>query len=218
MSRVNGVIFDMDGLIFDTERLSFNAWKDVCAEVGYEIDMSFYCTLIGRNLKGFGKLMIEKFGEDFPLESLYEKKIKYQMNAIEKDGIPLKKGIHELLDYLKENGYKIAVATSTSRDRAEYLLKLGGVLEKADYVICGDEVVNSKPDPEIFLKAAEKLRVDPKECMVLEDSGAGIEAAYSAGMLGVNIPDMKSPDENMKSKSYKICESLLDVIDILENV
>ena len=162
--------------------------------------------------------MIEKFGEDFPLESLYEKKIKHQMNAIEKDGIPLKRGIHELLDYLKKNGYKVAVATSTSRDRAEHLLKLGGVLEKADYVICGDEVVNSKPDPEIFLKAAEKLGVEPKECMVLEDSGAGIEAAYSAGMLGVNIPDMKEPDENMKSKSYRICESLLDVIDILENV
>ena len=78
--------------------------------------------------------MIEKFGEDFPLESLYEKKIKHQMKAIEKDGIPLKRGIHELLNYLKENGYKVAVATSTSRDRAEYLLKLGGVLEKADYV------------------------------------------------------------------------------------
>ena len=218
MRRVNGVIFDMDGLIFDTERLSFNAWRDICAEIGYEMDRAFYCTLIGRNLKGFGKLMIEKFGEDFPLESLYEKKIKHQMKAIEKDGIPLKRGLHELLNYLKENGYKVAVATSTSRDRAEYLLKLGGVLEKADYVICGDEVVNSKPDPEIFLKAAEKLGVEPKECMVLEDSGAGIEAAYSAGMLGVNIPDMKEPDENMKSKSYRICESLLDVIDILENV
>lgn len=91
MRRVNGVIFDMDGLIFDTERLSFNAWRDICAEIGYEMDRNFYCTLIGRNLKGFGKLMIEKFGEDFPLESLYEKKIKHQMNAIEKDGIPLKK-------------------------------------------------------------------------------------------------------------------------------
>lgn len=217
MRKVNGVIFDMDGIIFDTERISFRAWKKVCAEVGYEMEEEFYCNLIGRNFKGFSKIMMEKFGDEFPLESLYEKKIELQLEAIDKDGLPLKKGIHELLDYLKENGYKVAVATSTTRNRAEEMLKIGGVLSKADYVICGDEVVNSKPDPEIFLKAAKKLGVDPKECIVLEDSGAGIEAAYSAGMLGINVPDMKKPDENMISKSYRICDSLLDVIDVLEN-
>lgn len=217
MRKVNGVIFDMDGIIFDTERISFDAWKKVCAEVGYEMEEEFYCNLIGRNFKGFSKIMMEKFGDEFPLESLYEKKIELQLEAIDKDGLPLKKGIHELLDYLKDNGYKVAVATSTTRNRAEEMLRIGGVLSKADYVICGDEVVNSKPDPEIFLKAAKKLGVEPKECIVLEDSGAGIEAAYSAGMLGINVPDMKKPDENMISKSYRICDSLLDVIDVLEN-
>ena len=218
MRSINGVIFDMDGIIFDTETISFDSWKHVCSEVGYELDKEFYCTLIGRNVKGIGKLMIEKFGEDFPIESLYEKKVDRQMKIIEKEGVPLKKGIHELLDYLRINNYKIAVATSTSRNRAEHLLKLGGILPKVDYVICGDEVVNSKPDPEIFLKAAEKLGVVPEECVVLEDSGAGIEAAYSAGMRGINIPDMKVPDENIKSKSYKICDSLLDVIDLLQSI
>lgn len=216
MKNVKAVIFDMDGLIFDTEKLSFEGWQSICAKEGYNMDKDFYITLIGRNLKGFGKLMKDKFGEDFPLERLYEEKVKHQLDSINKDGVPLKKGIHELLVFLKENNYKVAVATSTPRDRAEKMLTMGEILDKADTTVCGDEVENSKPDPEIFLKAAKNLGIDPKDCIVLEDSGAGIEAAFRAGMIPINIPDMKEPDDEMKEKSRYICESLLHVIDLLK--
>ncbi|MGG7176902.1 HAD family hydrolase [Clostridium paraputrificum] len=218
MRNIEAVIFDMDGLMFDTERISFRSWKEVCKKEGLTMEEDFYTSLIGRNLKGFGVIMKETYGEDFPLDRLYEEKIKIMTDFMNKNGVPVKTGLHELLDYLKDQNYKVAVATSTSRERALHMLEMAGVKNKVNYVICGDEVINSKPNPEIFLKAAEKLGVSPDKCIVLEDSGAGIEAAHAAGMKGINVPDMKVPDEEMKKRSFMICNSLLEVRDYLKNV
>lgn len=217
MRNIEAVIFDMDGLIFDTERISYKAWKTVCEKEGYEIEEDFYTSLIGRNFKGFSVIMREHYGKEMPLERIYEEKIKLMTDEIDTHGVPLKRGVHELLDYLNRENYKVAIATSTVRERASKMLNSVGVLDKADYLICGDDVTNSKPDPEIFLKAAENLGVKPEKCIVLEDSGTGIEAAFNAGMKGINIPDMKMPDEDMKKKAFKIFDNLLDVKDYLEN-
>lgn len=215
--RVDGVIFDMDGLILDTEKVSHKCFTDVTKKYGYEMDKDFYCTLIGRNLKGIRELFEQKYGKDFPFDKIYEEKIDIMMDFIDKNGVELKKGVLELLEYLAVKNYKIALATSTKRERATILLDKVGIREKFMASVCGDEVINSKPDPEIFLKAAEKLGVKPENCIVLEDSGAGIEAAYNAGMIPINVPDMKVPDEEMKERAFKICDSLLDVIELLEN-
>ena len=142
---------------------------------------------------------------------LHENHNKITEEYIKKNGVPIKEGVNELIDYLKENDYKIALATSSDREKAEYLLELVKIKDKFDYIICGNDIVNSKPNPEIFLKAAENLKVEPKECIVIEDSKFGVKAAVNAGMKAINVPDMKMPDSEVKSMAFKIFNNLLEV-------
>ena len=218
MKNIKAVIFDMDGILIDTERISFNAFKEVLKGYNYEMSEEFYLTMIGRNVKSIKELMLEEYGNDFPFEEVYKKKVKIAIDTIDRDGVIVKPGVHEIVDYLKNNNYRIAVATSTRKERAHYLLEQIGIKDKVDYIICGDQVVNSKPDPEIFLKAAKGIGIEPQNCMVIEDSDAGILAASRAGMTGINVPDMKKPDENMKKLAFKICSSLLDVKTYMESI
>lgn len=218
MKNIKAVIFDMDGILIDTERISFNAFKEVLKGYSYEMSEEFYLTMIGRNVKSIKEVMLSEYGSSFPFDEIYEKKVKIAVETIDRDGVIIKPGVHELVDYLKDNNYRIAVATSTRKERAHYLLEQIGIKDKVDYIICGDQVVNSKPDPEIFLKAAKGIGIKPQNCMVIEDSDAGILAASRAGMTGINVPDMKKPDENMKKLAFKICSSLLDVKTYMESI
>ena len=218
MKNIKAVIFDMDGILIDTERISFNAFKEVLKGYNYEMSEEFYLTMIGRNVKSIKEVMLSEYGSSFPFDEIYEKKVKIAVETIDRDGVIIKPGVHELVDYLKDNNYRIAVATSTRKERAHYLLEQIGIKDKVDYIICGDQVVNSKPDPEIFLKAAKGIGIEPQNCMVIEDSDAGILAASRAGLPGINVPDMKKPDENMKKLAFKICSSLLDVKTYMESI
>lgn len=217
MKKAEAVIFDMDGVLIDTERISFKSFQEVFKKYSYEIDEKFYLTMIGRNVKSIRGLMENEYGTSFPFDEIYEQKVNLSREIISRDGVIMKKGVHELIDYLIKENYKIAVATSTSRIRALQLLEEIGVKQKVNFVICGDQVENSKPDPEIFLKAAKGLGVEPEKCIVIEDSDAGITAAHAAKMIGINVPDMKNLDDETKKLAFKICESLLEVKKYLEN-
>ena len=218
MKNIKAVIFDMDGVLIDTEKISFNSFKKVLSGYNYEMSEAFYLTMIGRNVKSIKELMINEYGEEFPFEEVYEKKVKIAVDTINRDGVIVKPGVHEIIDYLRDNNFKIAVATSTRRERAHYLLEQIGIKDKVNYIICGDQVENSKPDPEIFLKAAKGINIPPENCIVIEDSDAGILAASKAGMMGINVPDMKMPDENMKKLAFKICSNLLEVKTYIESI
>lgn len=126
--------------------------------------------------------------------------------------MPIKKGSRELLGHLKENGYRIALATSSTRASAEAHLTASGLLKYFDATVCGDEVKNSKPDPEIYLKAAGKLGTEPGLTYAVEDSYLGVEAASNAGMTVFMVPDLNPPREKEKTLAYKICDSLFDII------
>ena len=217
MKKVDAVIFDMDGVLIDTERISFKSFQEVFKKYSYDMDEKFYLTMIGRNVKSIRSLMENKYGTSFPFDEIYEQKVRLARETIDRDGVIIKKGVHELIDYLRKENYKIAVATSTSRMRALELLEEIGVKEKVNFIICGDQVENSKPNPEIFLKAAKGLGVEPEKCIVIEDSDAGITAAHAAKMTGINVPDMKVLDEETKKLAFKTCESLLEVKKYLEN-
>lgn len=217
MKKAEAVIFDMDGVLIDTERISFKSFQEVFKKYSYEMDEKFYLTMIGRNVKSIRGLMENEYGTSFPFDEIYEQKVNLCREIISRDGVIMKEGVHELIDYLIKENYKIAVATSTSRMRAVQLLEEIGVKEKVNFVICGDQVENSKPDPEIFLKAAKGLGVEPEKCIVIEDSDAGITAAHAAKMIGINVPDMKILDDETKKLAFKICESLLEVKKYLEN-
>ena len=218
MKKVDAIIFDMDGVLIDSERISFKCFQEVFKEYNYKIDEKFYLKLIGRNVKSIKAIMEEEYGNDFPFDSIYKKKAKLALEITDKNGVIIKPGVHELLDYLNKENYKIAVATSTRRERALQLLEEAKIKEKVNYVICGDQVENSKPDPEIFLKAAKGLDVNPEKCIVIEDSDAGITAAHAAKMIGIHVPDMKFLEDDTKKLAFKICENLIEVKEYLEEI
>ncbi|SCI15921.1 MULTISPECIES: HAD family hydrolase [unclassified Romboutsia] len=216
MENIKGIIFDMDGVLIDTEKISFECWVKAFKKYGYNYNMDVHTSIIGRNNESIRNVLGQTYGIEFPLDDIYECRTKYMNEYLELNGTPSKLGVHELLRFLKENEYKIALATSTNRKRAIKRLESAGIENVFDGIICGDEVENSKPNPEIFLKAAKKLGLRPEECMVVEDSPAGIEAGYNGGMTVIHVPDMIEPSEEMKMKSSYIFENLFMVKQYLE--
>lgn len=205
------VIFDMDGLMLDSERVTYEEYKNKLEELNYIFDDQMYRTCLGKNKPSVYKIFLNHYGEEFPMDKIWDE-VHVSLDARLKQETPLKPGIVELLTYLKENGYKTIVATSSSRSRATMLLKNANIWHYFDDAICGDEVTYGKPHPEIFLTACEKLGVTPSEALVLEDSEAGITAAHSGNIDVICIPDLKYPDEEFANKTLKIVHSLHDVI------
>lgn len=218
MKNIEAVIFDMDGVLIDSERISFKCYQEVLKEYNYKIEEEFYLSVIGRNFEGIKEAMEKEYGDGFPFDDIYKKKAQLALEITSKNGVIVKSGVHELIDDLNEEGYKIAVATSTRRARALELLEEAKIKEKVNFIVCGDEVENSKPNPEIFLKAAKGLGIAPEKCAVVEDSDAGITAAYAAEMIGIHVPDMKELEDDTRKLASKICEKLIDVKDYLNTI
>ena len=205
-------IFDMDGILFDTEALTEEALRAVSRRHGEREDVDeFYPTTCGTTLATAKLLYKAHFGEDYPFEERRAEMRSWMREEIAKNGIPIKKGARDLLCFLKAEGYKIALATSSTRASAEGHLEAAGFTEYFDATVCGDDITHSKPHPEIFLTAAKKLGVTPENCFVAEDSYLGVEAGAAAGMRVFMIPDMNPPREKEKTLAYMICDSLTDI-------
>jgi len=216
IKNISLVIFDMDGLMLDTERISLEALGKAGKEYGYKITPNIVMKMIGMNSQGCEEVFRENFGEQFPLDDIRKLKSKLVSGIIDKTGVPVKTGLYELLEFLNKKKVLTAVATSTAKKSAEKLLKSVNILDKFHLIVCGDEVTAGKPDPEIFLKAAYKLDCRPEECIVFEDSENGIRAAARANMIPIMIPDMKEPSEEIAKLIYKKFNTLLDAKKYLE--
>lgn len=214
---IKAVIFDMDGLMIDSERVTYNGYKKVLGDMGLDITEEFYTTLLGRTIETAKQLFENVYGKDFHLDDVIPLVHKYMADLFDNEGVPVKKGLVDLLKYLKDNNYKTVVATSSQRKRVDHILNIANISQYFDDSICGDEVTHGKPNPEVFLRACEKAGVSPEEALVLEDSEAGIQAAYSGKIKVICIPDMKYPEEAYASKTTKILPSLEEVIDYLKN-
>lgn len=214
--KVKAVIFDQDGLMFDTERLSVEGWDRVGAKYGVSVDNAFLDALRGGKRDTTLRLMKERFGEDFPCEEFLAEKRAYSYRQIEERGVPVMKGLRELLTYLKEHGCKTAVATSSNSHWTEQNVRGAGLWEYFDVYTYGDMVRRAKPDPEIFYLAAERLGEEPGKCIVLEDSFNGINGALNGGFLPVMVPDLSIPGPELISRLTAKCDSLLDVISLFE--
>ncbi|WP_235069550.1 HAD family phosphatase [Turicibacter sp. TJ11] len=209
------IIFDMDGLLIDSERVTFEEYCLKLKQLNYEFNEDIYRRCLGKNKTGIYQVLLDHFGDSFPIDSVWDD-VHVSLDHRLQQEVPLKKGIIELLTFLKERGYKTIVATSSSRQRADMILKAANLHHYFDDTICGDEVTCGKPNPEIFLTACEKLGVDPCEALVLEDSEAGIMAAHAGNIDVICVPDMKYPEEEFVLKTTKVVDSLLDVIDHLK--
>lgn len=213
--KLSAVIFDMDGLMLDTERVARKAWDLAMAERGYIIPEETHLQVLGRNTQGTRAVFCQALGDDLPFDDLYQRKQYFVNEIIEKNGIALMPGLLELLDMLAQKAVPKAVGSSTARKMVLKKLAIAGLAERFSVIVCGDDVQHGKPAPDIFLAAAHQLNVDPAGCIVLEDSESGIQAAHAAGMIPVMIPDLKQPAEEIRKIAYRIFPSLHQVNEFL---
>jgi HAD superfamily hydrolase (TIGR01509 family) len=209
-------VFDMDGLMFDTERLAVEAWIAAGAEAGFEISRPVIEGTVGLDREGSRLALLAAYGPGFPYEAIRARRLQLAAQRIAANGVPIKEGLFELLRFLAERGFLLAVATSTDRARVAKLLDGAGAASFFQAVVCGDEVARNKPDPEIYLAAAAKLGIVPEYCIALEDSPSGIAAARGAGMLPIMVPDIAKPDALTQSRLYRKFDSLNEVMRFLK--
>lgn len=210
------VVFDLDGTIIDTENIFFNFFKEYNRNNNYESSDEFAYSLLGIRRSELCKKLADHFGEEYPVEHMLMEKNLRMQELLEHGKIAIKPGYFELIKYLKDKKIAKAVASSSSKKRISAYLKSLGIIEDFQFIIGGDNVTQSKPSPEIFLKTAESLAIHPANTMVLEDSVNGIKAAYCAGMLPVMIPDLIKPDAEIKKLLYREAKNFVEVIGIIE--
>ena len=210
MKKVESVIFDMDGVLFDTESIYLKVWKNVFRKYGYKMTKDIYSQVIATGRENVKKVFLREFGAELPIEKMYREKDIALKEEIEKQ-VYIKEGAVEILTYLKNKNYKVALATSSDRERMNKQLEKASIREYFDEIVCRDEVENTKPNPEIYLKVADKLNVKPKNCLVIEDSLAGVKAAYKANMKVLHVEDLKKADNEIKKYCYKIFNNLLEI-------
>ena len=215
---ITAIIFDMDGLMIDSERVTFECYQERLKDMNLTMDEEFYKTLLGKPIKGIYQRFYDVYGNDFPIENVIQDVHQLMAERFETEGVPVKKGLVELLHYLKDNNYKTIVATSSNRDRVDKILAQAKITEFFDDSICGDEVTKGKPNPEVFLKSCQKLGVNVDEAIVLEDSEAGIQASYDANIKVICIPDMKYPEKQYEEKTFKILKDLTEVTAYLKSL
>jgi HAD superfamily hydrolase (TIGR01509 family) len=214
---LSAVILDMDGLMFDTERLARDAWRRAMAEHGYALDDEVYLSVVGRTVEGACGAFVDAFGPGLPILDIEAAKARYLREMLE-PGPPLKHGLLALLDGLEALGLPLAVASATARAEVERRLVGVGLLARFGAVVGGDEVALGKPAPDLFLVAAARLGASPAECLVFEDSEAGVNAAAAAGMAVVMVPDLVEPSPSARVLAEAVLPSLAEALEIVRTL
>ena len=215
-SMIRAVLFDMDGLMFDTERISTKAWIHVGQIHKLPITEEFLSRLRGRPLKQCISLFEQQLGTNVDFWELRKERNLYVENFLHTFGLPVKPGLKELLAYLKSHGYGICLATSTYKEHALRYLRIAGVEQFFDHSVFGNMIENGKPAPDIYLYAAQRLHLSPSQCLVLEDSPCGVEAGWAAGCPVFMIPDLTLPQPEDRRRAKLCLQSLYDVIAFFE--
>ena len=215
--NIKAVLFDMDGLMVDTESLATEAFIHSAKKQGYDMTKEETLMVLGFTTKSIYEFWENYFkNSDVSGKQLVDDHYKYIENILFTTGPRKMPYIEELLKYLKESNYKVAVASSSNMNHIINNMEKTGLKKYIDGFASGAEVKNGKPAPDVFLLAAERLGVEPKKCLVLEDSKAGVIAGSSAGAKVIMVPDMFKPDDECKEKAYKIVNNLGEVINMLE--
>ena len=211
-----GVVFDVDGVLFNTERLMHQIWHEVGAEMGWPQPGRDYLEFVGNGRSAIFEKMLAFYGPEFPKEAFLTTCSQTLQDRVEQFGVPLKPGVQEILDFLKEQNIPIAIATSTAMRRTGKRMELTGLSPYFSAMITGDQVTHGKPDPEIYLLACKALGTDPSRTLAVEDSRNGILSATAAGMPTVMIPDMIPPTPELEALLWNRFDSLSDLQNALE--
>jgi HAD superfamily hydrolase (TIGR01509 family) len=215
MNPIHGVLFDMDGVVLDTEKLYARFWAEAAHALGYP--MTYEQALGMRSLNSAaGQAKLESyFGPGVSRAIMRDKRIELMDAYVAEFGVEAKPGIHELLDYLKGQGIRTAIATSSPMPRATAYLGSLGLLEKFDRICSGHDVKQGKPAPDIYLYAAASIGIPPENCLAIEDAPAGILSAHRAGCWPVLVPDLDGSNEEMRKILYAEADTLMEVIGLL---
>lgn len=218
MSALYSVIFDMDGVIFDSEKACLICWSEVAAKYGISEICDVFIRCIGTNKNQTREIVEDTYAKEFGsgiADRLLADSSTLFHQKYDDGRLPVKPGVQEILSYLKENDIRTAVASSTRKATVERELEEAGFLSYFDKIIGGDAVKISKPNPEIYLLACQELSVRPAETFAIEDSYNGIRAAHGAGMRPIMVPDMIPADEEMRGLSEVVCGDLFAVREYL---
>lgn len=212
---IKALLFDMDGLLLDSERVVQESWNAAGEALGYgKVGEHIYNTL-GMNAAGRKEYFNNVFGTGFPYEEFQKLSRKAFFNVADQEGIPLKPGAKELIFYAKQMGYKVGLVTSSRKEYAVDVLKKAGIFSCFDGCIFGDMVSKSKPDPEIYEKGCKMLGEEPEWCIAFEDAPAGVIAASAAGIDVIMVPDLVQPDDAIRMRTWKVLDSLDEAIGLL---
>lgn len=215
MKAINAVVFDMDGVIFDSEKLVVECWEETADKYGI-IGVAETCKeCLGLNRLAAKEKFLERYGQDFPYDTYKQEMSDLYHERAREGALCMKPGVVELLRFLKDNDIKIALASSTREAVVKWELTDAGIIDYFDVIVCGDMVRCSKPNPEIFLKACELLQVEPEAAFGIEDSYNGIRAAHAGGLRPIMVPDMAEPTDEMRELSEVVLSSLLDVMEYI---
>ncbi len=206
----------MDGLLIDTERLSYKALVRDCKERGFELTMEQFLSIRSLSIPKCEEKFKGYFGEDFDFADSFDKHFLYMREHIDEYGVPMKKGADTILKYASEKGLRIALATSTPLDIAKEYLSSLGLWDYFHKVQSAADIKNGKPAPDVYLAAAELLGLSPSECMAFEDSPNGVRSASSAGCITVMVPDLSRADEELSALIYREIDDLSEAIGLIE--
>lgn len=212
---LKGAIFDMDGLMFDTEAVYTASWRRAAAEHGYELDEEKLSALRGGNAASQQIIFEQWYGKDVDFMPIKQACRDYTAEYLDTHDIPIKPGLFELFEALKQKGYIIAVATASRRAVAARWWAKAGVMDYIDTSVCGDEITLAKPSPDIFLKAAKQMKLAPEECIIFEDSFNGIKAAHASGAVTAMVPDLQQPTDEIRELCDYVFTRLDEAIKIL---
>lgn len=201
----------MDGVILDSEKLYVRFWCEAANFYGYPMERRHALGIRSMNKRFASEKLKGWFGNDFEYDAVRSKRIELMDKYIDENGIEAKDGAEYLLSYLRDNGYRVALATATPSERAKRYLERLDLYKYFEEIVCSSMVKNGKPEPDIYLLAAQRLGLKPCECLALEDSPNGVRSARSAGCKTVMIPDLDEPDEEIKPLLFSVADNLREV-------